>query len=123
MSTERLKKIEKIIRKITSDFISKELPDEDNIFGIINISEVILSSDYSYVDIKVSSFVKQDLLTKTLAKSAYIIQKHIWKEIWLRKSPKVRFRYDDTWRTGAEINTVISWIDKEIKNLESKNSD
>jgi len=77
MSTERLKKIEKIIRNITSDFISKELPDEDNIFGIINISEVILSSDYSYVDIKVSSFVKQDLLTKTLAKSAYIIQRHI----------------------------------------------
>ncbi|MDQ7009964.1 MAG: 30S ribosome-binding factor RbfA [Candidatus Gracilibacteria bacterium] len=121
MSTERLRKVEKIIRNITSDFISKELPDEDNVFGIINISEIELSSDYGYVDILVSSFIKQDLLTKTLAKSAYIIQKHIGKKIGLRKSPKVRFRYDDSGETGAEINTVISGIDKEIRNLESKN--
>jgi len=121
MNIERKKKIEKIIRNITSDFITRELPDEDNIFGIVNISEIELSSDWSYVDIKVSSFVKQDVLCKTLAKSAYIIQKHIGKKIGLRMSPKVRFRYDDSGAIWAEVNEVISEIDKEIENLERKN--
>ena len=121
MEKNRQKKIEKIIRRITSDFISQELPDEDNLFGIINISEIKLSPDGSYVDIIVSSFIKQDILCKTLAKSAYIIQRHIGKEIGLRMSPKVRFRYDDTGRVGAEVNEVISEIDKEIINLEEKN--
>jgi ribosome-binding factor A len=45
MNKDRQKKIERLIRKITSDFIIQKLPDEDNIFGIINVSEIILSSD------------------------------------------------------------------------------
>ena len=120
MNTDRQKKIQKIIRKILSDFISQELPDEDNIFGIINISDITLSPDGSYVDINVSSFVKQELLTKTLAKSAYIIQRHIGKKIWLRQNPKVRFRYDDSGAIWAEVNEVISEIDKEIISYDKK---
>ncbi len=121
MEKNRQKKIEKIIRNIVSEFITEKLPDEDNIFGIINISEIILSSDGSYVDIEVSSFVKSELLTKTLAKSAYIIQRHIGKKIGLRMSPKVRFRYDESGEIWAEINEVISEIDKDIIKLEEKN--
>jgi len=123
MEQNRKKKIERNIRNIVSDFITWELPDEDNIFGIINISDIVLSPDGSYVDIKVSSFVKQDILCKTLAKSAYIIQKHIGKKIGLRMSPKVRFRYDNSGEIGAEVNEVITEIDKEIINLENKNKD
>lgn len=123
MEKNRQKKIERNIRNIVSDFITWELPDEDNIFGIINISDIVLSPDGSYVDIKVSSFVKQDILCKTLAKSAYIIQKHIGKKIGLRMSPKVRFRYDNSGEIGAEVNEVITEIDKEIINLENKNKD
>ena len=122
MDKNRQKKIERNIRNIVSDFITKELPDEDNVFGIINISEIILSPDGSYVDIKVSSFVNQDLLTKTLAKSAYLIQRYIGKKIGLRMNPKVRFRYDKSGETWAEVNKVISEIDKEIENLEEKNT-
>ena len=121
MNTERQKKIQKNIRNIVSEFITQKLPDEDNIFGIINISDVILSPDGSYVDIKVSSFIKQDILCKTLAKSAYIIQKDIGKKIGLRMSPKVRFRYDDSGAIWAEVNEVISEIDKEIETLKEKN--
>jgi len=99
MEKNRKKKIERNIRNIVSDFITGELPDEDNIFGIINISEILLSPDGNYVDINVSSFIKQELLTKTLAKSAYLIQRHIGKKIGLRMSPKVRFRYDDMGKT------------------------
>jgi ribosome-binding factor A len=77
MNLERRKKLEKTIRKLTSDFITSKLPDEDKIFGIINIGEIALSPDSSYLDINVSSFIKKDLLTKTLAKHAHIIQRII----------------------------------------------
>ncbi len=115
MNKDRQKKIEKIIRKITSDFISQKLPDEDNIFGIINIWEIILSIDWSYVDIYISSFVHQESLAKILAKSAYLIQRNIGKKIGLRNNPKVRFRYDDSWRIWSQINETISEIDDEIQ--------
>ena len=36
------------------------------------------------------------MLTKTLAKHAYMIQRIMGKELHMRMNPKVRFRYDDS---------------------------
>ena len=77
MNTNKRKKLEQIIRVIVSRFITEELPDNENIFGLINISEIILSNDGSYLDIHVSCFQNSETLTKVLAKYAHIIQKHI----------------------------------------------
>lgn len=118
MNTEKRKKIEQVVRVIVSRFITEDLPDNENIFGIINISELILSTDWSYLDIKVSSFHHKDVLTKTLAKYAHIIQRNIWKEVWMRVNPRVRFRYDDSWEIWEEITNEINSID--IANMESK---
>ena len=77
MNTDKRKKLEQIIRVIVSRFIIEELPDNENIFGLINVSEIILSPDGSYLDIHVSCFNNPETLTKILAKYAHIIQKHI----------------------------------------------
>jgi len=37
MNNDKKKKIESNVRLIVSDFLMKDLPDHDNIFGIINI--------------------------------------------------------------------------------------
>ena len=118
MNIEKRKKLEQVIRVIVSRFITEDLPDNENIFGIINISELILSNDGSYLDIKVSAFHHEDLLTKTLAKYAYIIQRSIWKEVWMRVNPRVRFRYDDSWEIWQEITKEINSID--IEDMEKK---
>ena len=118
MNQHRKEKIQNMTRKIIAQFISQDLPDEDKIFWLINISEIILSSDYSYLDVFVSGFNNIDQLTKTLATHAHKLQRIIWKEIWLRKSPKIRFRYDEMWEVGSKIQTEINTLDTE--NLEKK---
>jgi len=115
MNNERIKKIQRNVRKIISDFVIEELPDKDNIFGIINISDIILSPDWKYLDIKVSSFKNSELLCKTLAKYAHIIQRYIWKKIALRITPRVRFRYDNSGEISSWVNKIISEIEEEIK--------
>ncbi len=118
MNTDKRKKLEQIIRVIVSRFITEELPDNENIFGLINLSEIILSSDGSYLDIQVSCFNNPETLTKVLAKYAHIIQKHIWKEVWMRVNPRVRFRYDESWELGQTITTEINKLD--IEDMEQK---
>ncbi len=108
MKSERKRKLEKTMRKIVSDFITVNLPDDDKIFGIINITDVILSPDSSYLDIHVNSFIQQELLTKTLAKHAHIIQRQLWKQMWIRVNPRVRFRYDGSWELGQEMIQKIN---------------
>jgi len=118
MNIEKRKKVESLIRVIVSDFLTKELPDHDNIFGIINISDIILSPDSSYLDINVSSFIKKEELTKTLAKYAYIIQRTIWKKLSMRQNPRVRFRYDDSWEIWEKVTNSINSLD--IDDLDRK---
>ncbi len=118
MNEHRREKIQNISHKIIAQFLSQDLPDEDKVFGIINISEIILSSDYSYLDVYVSSFNNPEKLTKILALHAYKIQRIIWKEIWLRKSPKIRFRYDEKWEIWSQVQSKINTLDTE--SLEEK---
>ncbi len=103
--------IQREAREIVWRFIVEELPDSENIFGIINISDIIISPDGSYLDVCVSCFNKEELLTKTLAKYAYIIQRYIWKKMWMRLNPKLRFRYDDSWEVWQEITNQINALE------------
>ena len=118
MNNEKKKKIESNVRLIVSDFLMKDLPDHDNIFGIINIWDILLSIDGSYLDIYVSSFVKKEELAKTLAKYAYLIQRTIWKKLSMRQNPKVRFRYDDSWEIWEVVTNQINKLD--IEEMEEK---
>jgi len=118
MNNDKKKKIESNVRLIVSDFLMKDLPDHDNIFGIINIWDILLSIDGSYLDIYVSSFVKKEELAKTLAKYAYLIQRTIWKKLSMRQNPKVRFRYDDSWEIWEVVTNQINKLD--IEKMEEK---
>lgn len=118
MNNDKKKKIESNVRLIVSDFLMKDLPDHDNIFGIINIWDILLSIDGSYLDIYVSSFVKKEELAKTLAKYAYLIQRTIWKKLSMRQNPKVRFRYDDSWEIWEVVTNQINKLD--IEEMEEK---
>lgn len=118
MNTQRKEKIQNAARKIIAEYLTQELPDEEKIFWLINLSEVNISSDYSYLDVHVSAFHNQDQLTKILALHAHTIQRNIWKWITLRKYPKVRFRYDEMWAIGSSVMDKINTLD--TNSLEKK---
>ena len=107
MNDLRLKKLENIASKLVSKFIFEELEDSESIFGIITVTRVKISSDLSYLDIYVSCFKNSEILPKTLAKHNHWIQKKLNKWIWIRKLPKIRFRYDSSWEVWQEVCEAI----------------
>jgi ribosome-binding factor A len=108
MNNERLKKLERISKQLVSNFILESLEDSEKTFWIITITWVKISSDLSYLDIFVSSFLNSELLTKTLAKHNYEIQKRLNKSIDTRKLPKIRFRYDNSWKIWQDVCDTIN---------------
>ncbi|MDR3150625.1 MAG: ribosome-binding factor A [Candidatus Peribacteria bacterium] len=59
------------------------------------MTDVVISSDLSYLDIWVSAFRNQEILAKTLAKHNHEIQNRYNKMMKIRKLPRIRYRYDD----------------------------
>ncbi len=113
MKEERLKKLESIIKRVISNSILERLTNLEEVFWIITITSLKISTDLSYIDVFVSCIKWDKSLTKSLAWEAYKIQKDMMKKISIRKIPKIRFRYDEGWQ--------ISWkIIKTINNLDIK---
>jgi len=110
MNQERIKKLERVSRELVSNFIFEELEDAELTFWLITVTSVKISSDLSYLDIFVSSLLNWDILPKTLAKHNREIQWRFNKALNIRKLPKIRFRYDDSWAVWQEICDVIKSI-------------
>lgn len=109
MDSQRLKKIENTAKKILWEHLPQQLSDEENkLYRIVNIVDVKLSSDLSYLDVFVSCFWKEETLTKNLATHANNLERILFKELAMRKNPRIRFRYDDSGRTSSEIIETIN---------------
>ncbi len=107
MNKERIKKLEWVALELVSSYVFNSLEDSEQIFWIITILWVKISSDLSYLDIYVSSLKNWNTLTKTLAKHNHEIQSRLNKKIGIRKLPKIRFRYDDSWEVWQKITDTI----------------
>lgn len=112
MNKDRIKKLESISREIIWNLIFEEIEDVENDFGIISISEVVISSDLSYLDVWVSAFKNKEILAKTIAKHNHEIQKKYNRKINIRKLPKIRYRYDNKWEIWQEICEAINNVTK-----------
>ncbi len=111
MNNERLKRLESVARELVTNYIFQEMGEEALEFGLITITGIKISSDLSYLDVYVSAFKNQDILTKTLAKHAHDVQRKFNKAVAVRKLPKIRFRYDESGAIGEEITNTINSLD------------
>ncbi len=110
MNQERIKKLERVSRELVTQFIFEELDDAELTFWIITVTWVKISSDLSYLDIFVSSLLNWEILAKTLAKHNREIQGRLNKALSIRKLPRIRFRYDNSWAIWQEICETINEI-------------
>jgi len=111
MNKDRLKKLESTTLQLVSNFLFEYIQNIEDEFWLINITWIKISSDISYLDIYVSSFKNNENLTKTLAIYAHDIQRKLNKSLSLRKNPRIRFRYDESWKIAWEINETIKNLD------------
>lgn len=108
MNQERIKKLESVASNLISQFLIEDIKEIENDFGIISISKIRISSDVSYLDIYVSSFKNSEILTKTLAEYAPELTRKLHKQLTLRKLPRIRFRYDESWEISSSVMDTIN---------------
>lgn len=111
MKEDRLKKMQSMIWALASEFLFMEAKEIEDEFWLINVTWVKLASDLSYLDIFVSSFKNQENLCKALSKYDYEIVKKINERVQLRKSPRIRFRYDEKWEISRNITSLINTLE------------
>lgn len=108
MNKDRLERLESISKQLIWEFLLEDIKEIEEDFQLINISWVKISSDISYLDVFVSSFKNSDKLTKTLAKYAPELTRKLHKKLTIRKLPKIRFRYDESWKISEGILNTIN---------------
>lgn len=110
MNKERIKKLESLSLEIISQIIFEEALDIQNDFWLINVTDVTISPDLSYLDVWVSCIKNGEMLPKALAKKNYIIQWQYNRKMSIRKLPKIRYRYDARGENSAKILDTLQQI-------------
>lgn len=108
MNKDRIRKLESVATELIPRFLFEEMGEETLEFGIITVTQAIISSDLSYLDIYISSLKKPEKLTKAVAKHGTMIQRKFNKSISIRKFPRIRFRYDETGAVWEEVFRAIN---------------
>lgn len=116
MGSFRKQKINSLMKEIIGDALIKEVKDPR--IGFVSVSKVEISSDYSYADVWVSVLGDEKDLKKSLqgleASSKYI-QFIVGRELPLRVTPHLRFKYDESIANGCEMVDVIDEAVKKDK--------
>jgi len=96
MDKKRKSQHESQLKEIIWATLLEETAELQAEFWLITINSVKLAGDLSYLDVFVSSLKNQDILCKTLAGYAQLCKEAINRKMPMRKTPIIRFRYDDT---------------------------
>lgn len=107
MNQERTKRMESKLKEIITSKLFELTAEIQSDFWIINVNWVKISPDMSYLDVLVSSIKSQDTLCKALAVYAQELKQEINKNITLRKTPIIRFRYDNSNETTIDLLSKI----------------
>lgn len=107
-------------REEISKILLREL--RDKIPGLPTITEVKVPNDLSTARVFVSVFgspeLQQEVLTK-LNEQAGFVRKLIGQRLRIRKSPELRFVFDETIEHGARMMEIFAEIGKELPPVDS----
>lgn len=111
------------IRKLVSELLIRELKDP-RLSGIVSISAVKVSTDYSYATLYISVLDTSDEETSEERKEEVLaafhsakglIKREIGKQIKLRHVPELLFKIDSSLDYGRHISRVIADLKKDKK--------
>ena len=105
----RTKRIADYIQKELAQILQREV--KDSRFGLLSISNVVVSKDLSYAKVNISVLGEKipikDIL-KILNHSAGYFRTLLAKTLQIRTVPKIVFYYDASLRRGSELSMLIN---------------
>jgi ribosome-binding factor A len=108
--SQRILKINELIRARVNDIILKDLSLKEGVF--VTITKVDTTPDLRYTRIFVSIFPEReiDYAIKTLGKEMYGIQGNLNKKLHMRPLPKIEFKLDMTESRADKIEKLLKKI-------------
>ncbi|MFA6988791.1 MAG: 30S ribosome-binding factor RbfA [Candidatus Gastranaerophilaceae bacterium] len=107
-------RIRKMLMKELSDILLRSVKDP-RIAGIVSITDLELSPDYSIANIYISVYGSENQKEQTmdaLIDNTSKIRREIGKRIRLRLTPELHFFPDDSLERGSRITQLLDKISK-----------
>lgn len=126
--SNRLEKVNSLVKRYLSDIISYELSDPRLEGSMITISSVNVSPDLKYAKVYISVYGKtpaQEVLSLIKSAGGYI-KKLLAPKLDLRSTPTLDFGLDTTCEYSQKINDIVgsfTYSTQPDENLESDNED
>jgi ribosome-binding factor A len=108
MATERMRRVNEVIREVIGDAISTELDDPR--IGFVTVTAVDTSPDLRSARIYVSVLGDSEEREQTLAAlgSAHgLLQSRIAREMRIKYTPTLSFHYDDGPERGVRMSQLL----------------
>ena len=114
---DRTQRIQSIIGKNISEIIQFELKNPR--IGFCTVSEVWVSSDFSYARVYVSflgaKYPKQNL--EELNKTRGYVRSSLAKKIDIRKTPEITFYLDESFKNAERLEEVLKKEQEQIDKM------
>jgi len=107
-------RIRKTLMKELSDIIKKDVKDP-RIAGIVSITDVELSPDFSHARVYISVYGSEEEKENTLEAledSTPKVRSAVAKRIRMRHIPEIQFKRDDSLERGSKITELIDKISR-----------
>ena len=110
--SHRLERLNSLLRQELSDLLRREVKDP-RLSGMISITEVNIAPDLKYAQVFVSSICGQEekaAILESLTRAAGFLRSELSKNLRLRYTPDLDFRWDDSIEHGAHILELLDKV-------------
>ena len=106
MYTEVMSKRPKMLASVIREVIAPVLRDCPSECGMVSLTEIEVSSDFSYATVYVSALREQDLAISFLKKRLPVLQRSLG-QLYRKRIPALRFRMDPRTERGSRIEELL----------------
>jgi|SRR5690625_5263133 len=108
MSNKRVNRISEQVKKEVGDILNTKLKDPR--IGFVTVTDVEVTNDLQQATIFISILGDEEEKESTLVgltKASGFIRSEIGKRIQLRKTPEIKFSYDESLEYGNKIESIL----------------
>ena len=108
MATERMRRVNEVMREVIGDSISTEL--EDPRIGFVTVTAVETSPDLRSARVFVSVLgdeAEREATLNALASAHGVLQAAVARQTRMKRTPTLTFRYDDTPERGERVSRLL----------------
>jgi ribosome-binding factor A len=106
--SERVRRVNELMRQILSEALT-EMTDPG--LGFVTITSVDTTRDFEHATVYVSVLgneLKRERSLRALERAKARLQAQVGREVTLRRTPRLRFVYDETFDKGRRIEQLLA---------------